>query len=190
MGFAMAKKAKKRLTRKAAKSKKTRTARRIRTSARTRAPKKKAATRKARSVPRAKAKRKATRRAATPANKAATRVTAKLVRQRATSTRPIRHLVDDDEPRERMDAETTLLGSRDGVETDDLAEELGEAFVTTATSGEQADEDIRDQEVPEERGGPFVVTTAREEFASGTDASNPPGAERAPRPTTSSDDSD
>ena len=54
----------------------------------------------------------------------------------------------------------------------------------SATSGEQAAEDMRDEEVPEESGGPFVETTANSEFAYGTDASNPEDAERAPFPTT------
>ncbi len=186
----MAKKAKKRPSRKAAKARKTRAARRSRPSARrTRAPKKKSATRGARSARTAKVKGKAPRRVARSAKKVATpRVTARTVRQRAAPTKPIRHLVDDDEPRERADVETTLLGNRGGAESDDLAEELGEAFVTTATSGEQADEDIRDQEVPEERGGPFVITPAGREFGRGTDASNPEDAEPAALPTTSADE--
>jgi hypothetical protein len=182
----MAKKAKKRPTRKTTKSKKT-AARRSRSPARKTRPAKKAAPRKA--APKTKAKHKAARRAAAPARKASpSRVTARTVRQRAAPVKPIRHLVEDDEPRERMDAETKILGSRGGVDGDDLAEELGEAFVMTATSGEQADEDIRDQEVPEERGGPFVVTPAGREFASGTDESNPADAEPAALPTSSAEE--
>jgi hypothetical protein len=42
----------------------------------------------------------------------------------------------------------------------------------------------RDEEVPEESGGPFVETSGRSEFAYGTDASNPKDAEQAPFPTT------
>src|SRR5579863_9839394 len=148
----MAKKTKKRPIRKAAKPKKNRTAKRSRSAKSSRTPKRKAAW--AAKGPR-RAKAKAPRRART-AKKPAGRVTARSVRQRAASAKPIRHLVEVDEERERTDTETTLLGSRGGRESDDLAEELGEAFVMTATSGEQADEDIRDQEVPEERGGPFV----------------------------------
>jgi hypothetical protein len=67
---------------------------------------------------------------------------------------------------------------------DDLAEELGEQAVETMTSGEDEGEDLADQDVPEERGGPFVVTTAGTEFAEGVDASNPRGAKREPFPTT------
>jgi hypothetical protein len=67
---------------------------------------------------------------------------------------------------------------------DDLAEELGEEAVETMTSGEDEGEDVADQDVPEERGGPFVVTTAGTEFADGVDASNPLSAKREPFPTT------
>jgi hypothetical protein len=67
---------------------------------------------------------------------------------------------------------------------DDLVEGLGEEFVAEATSAEHEGEDVLDQEVPEDRGGPFVETTAAEEFAYGTDASNPKGAKREPFPTT------
>ena len=67
---------------------------------------------------------------------------------------------------------------------DDLAEELGEEFVMTATTGEDEGEDVANQAVPEELGGPFVVTDAATEFAQGTDASNPRGAKREPFPRT------
>jgi hypothetical protein len=67
---------------------------------------------------------------------------------------------------------------------DDLAEQLGEEAVETATSGEDQGEDALNQDVPEERGGPFVETTASTEFAEGVDASNPKGARREPFPTT------
>jgi hypothetical protein len=73
----------------------------------------------------------------------------------------------------------------DGPHTnDDLAEELGEEAVETMTSGEDEGEDVADQSVPEERGGPFVVTTGGTEFADGVDASNPRDAKREPFPTT------
>jgi hypothetical protein len=67
---------------------------------------------------------------------------------------------------------------------DDLVEELGEEVVGEATSAEHEGGDILDQEVPEERGGPFVETTGAEEFGHGIDASNPKGAKREPFPTT------
>ena len=68
--------------------------------------------------------------------------------------------------------------------SDALVEELGEEVVGEATSAEHEGEDILDQEVPEERGGPFVETTGAEEFGHGIDASNPKGAKREPFPTT------
>jgi hypothetical protein len=82
--------------------------------------------------------------------------------------------------REREQPEELIRGAAH----DDLAEELGEEFVESATSGEQAAEDMRDEEVPEESGGPFVETSGNSEFAYGTDASNPKDAERDPFPTT------
>lgn len=65
---------------------------------------------------------------------------------------------------------------------DDLAESLAEDFLQAATSGEDATEEAGDEVVPEELGGPFVETSASEEFASGTDESNPPDAETEPLP--------
>jgi hypothetical protein len=67
--------------------------------------------------------------------------------------------------------------------SDDLAEEIAEVFLQSATSGEEAGEEVANAEVPEERGGPFVVTTAGKEFADGVDESNPEDAEPAPFPT-------
>jgi hypothetical protein len=67
---------------------------------------------------------------------------------------------------------------------DGLAEELAEEFVESATSGEEEAEEELNQGVPEDEGGPFVVSNAQTEFASGTDASNPKGAKREPFPTT------
>jgi hypothetical protein len=60
---------------------------------------------------------------------------------------------------------------------DDLAENLAEEFVHSATSGEEQVEEALDQMVPEEIGGPFIETSASEEFADGTDESNPEDAE-------------
>jgi hypothetical protein len=66
---------------------------------------------------------------------------------------------------------------------DDLAEELGKEAVETMTSGEDQSEHLTDEQVDEERGGPFVKTGG-EEFASGTDRSNPRDATREPFPRT------
>jgi hypothetical protein len=67
---------------------------------------------------------------------------------------------------------------------DDLAEERGEEVIEKATTGGDEAEELLDQVVPEEQGGPFVETNAAQEFAHGTDPSNPPGAKREPFPTT------
>jgi hypothetical protein len=66
--------------------------------------------------------------------------------------------------------------------SDDLAELLAEDFVESATRGNEVLEDDLDQPLSDEIGGPFVVTRAREEFAEGTDDSNPEDAEAAPLP--------
>jgi hypothetical protein len=68
--------------------------------------------------------------------------------------------------------------------TDALAEELGESFVLSATSGEDSEE-YYERERPEEEGGPFLETSARTEFAYGVDESNPEDAEPAPWPAVS-----
>jgi|HubBroStandDraft_1064217.scaffolds.fasta_scaffold53033_3 hypothetical protein len=67
---------------------------------------------------------------------------------------------------------------------DDLAEEMGETWVETATTGEDTSQAVFSQDVPEDEGGPFVTTTAGQEFAEGTDASNPQTAKREPFPRT------
>lgn len=67
---------------------------------------------------------------------------------------------------------------------DGLAEELGEEAVLRMTTGEDQSDRLQNLEVEEESGGPFVTTSAREEYATGTDASNPLDALREPFPTT------
>jgi hypothetical protein len=67
---------------------------------------------------------------------------------------------------------------------DDFAEELGEEAVAAMTSGEYQGEEELDQVVEEERGGPFVESTAGVEYAEGTDPSNPSTATREPFPKT------
>src|SRR3954471_16589676 len=66
---------------------------------------------------------------------------------------------------------------------DDLAEELAEEFLKSATSGEYVGEDELDQEVPEESGGPFIISSGRDEFARDVDASNPLDANREALPS-------
>jgi hypothetical protein len=85
---------------------------------------------------------------------------------------------DDD----RNSANAFLTRPRTG---EPLSEELGEAFVQSATTGEEAEVQRKEAVVSEEQGGPFVTTSAEDEFADGTDASNIPEATREPFPRTS-----
>lgn len=66
---------------------------------------------------------------------------------------------------------------------DDLAEQLAEQFLVSATSAEEAGQEDLDLEMPEERGGPFVLTRASKEFGREPDASNIPEAEPAAFPS-------
>jgi hypothetical protein len=66
---------------------------------------------------------------------------------------------------------------------DDLAEVLGEEYIASATAGEDVNEDVRDEIVPEELGGPFLEAPAQTELVDDIDASNPEGAEAEPFPT-------
>lgn len=87
---------------------------------------------------------------------------------------------------ERMDGGDAFIrdpGSGPAHTKDDLAENLAEQFLTAATSAEEVTPDVLDEEVPEESGGPFVVTSGSTEFARDTDASNIPGADREPFPS-------
>jgi hypothetical protein len=68
---------------------------------------------------------------------------------------------------------------------EELAEELGEAFIEAVTSGEESEAYRHDRITEAENGGPFVETAAGEEFASGTDESNIAEATREPLPRTS-----
>ena len=65
---------------------------------------------------------------------------------------------------------------------DDLAEELGQETVLAMTSGEPQWADDVNRDVDEDDGGPFVITSAKKEFASGTDESNIEEATREPFP--------
>ena len=97
----------------------------------------------------------------------------------------VRKLTRRARPR-REDHADAFLPDPDGgpVRTsDDLAEELAEEFLMSATSGEYVGEDELDREVPEESGGPFVIHPARYEFARDVDASNPADAAREALPS-------
>ena len=67
---------------------------------------------------------------------------------------------------------------------DTLGEELGEEAVRTMTSGEDQSDQLQNLQVDEENGGPFVTTSGRQEFARGTDRSNPRKSTREPFPKT------
>jgi hypothetical protein len=73
---------------------------------------------------------------------------------------------------------------------DDLAEELAEEFLLSATSAEESLPDALEGEVPEELGGPFVPSSGKREFAKGVDASNPKGARKEAFPTANAIPSD
>ncbi len=83
---------------------------------------------------------------------------------------------------QRGDDSAFLSGFRS---RDPLAEELGEAFLESATSGEESEPERRERVLPEEEGGPFVSTRASREFAYGVDESNIADATREPLPKTS-----
>jgi hypothetical protein len=105
------------------------------------------------------------------------------VRQ-ANAARDARPHVDLEHIR-RSDTADAFLGDPDDGFTrsdDDLAEVLGEEFVHSATSAENMTEEALEQVVSEEIGGPFVESTPEEEFADGTDESNPPDAQPEPLP--------
>ena len=63
-----------------------------------------------------------------------------------------------------------------------LAEVLGQDFVQTATTGEDGYLEAINRRGPEDDGGPFVLTRGRDEFARGSDPSNPEDATREPFP--------
>ncbi len=62
-------------------------------------------------------------------------------------------------------------------------EEMAEEFMRDVLTGEDASEDIRDQSLVEELGGPFVTSTTAEEFADDIDESNPVEATKEPVPS-------
>jgi hypothetical protein len=95
-----------------------------------------------------------------------------------------RHVVERDEARERIGEanEKAFVGADT---SEDEAKEMGEEFVRSVTSGEEAESEMEEEEATEEQGGPFVVTSASTEYGFGTDESNPVDAEKAPFPQVS-----
>jgi hypothetical protein len=71
--------------------------------------------------------------------------------------------------------------------SDALAEVLGEDFVEAATGNNDALQDDLEGPLPDEVGGPFVLTRDAQELADDVDASNPLGAEREALPTAVAD---
>ena len=87
-------------------------------------------------------------------------------------------------PHQRSDDGNAFMPDPEGgpaIIQDDLAENLAEDYLQAATQGMEVEED-HDQIVPEEIGGPFVETTAADEFAHDTDEANPEDAAREPLP--------
>ena len=83
----------------------------------------------------------------------------------------------------RPDADRAFLRGPSSNEA--LSEELGEAFIEAATSGEESEGQRHERVTLEENGGPFVETSGNEEYAVGTDESNIATATREPLPRTS-----
>jgi hypothetical protein len=95
--------------------------------------------------------------------------------------KPLRH------PHGRSDAADAFFpdpGDGPATVSDELAEDLAESFLASATSAEDQREPHHEQVVEEEIGGPFVPSTAGREFADDPDESNPPGSRREAFPTT------
>ena len=65
----------------------------------------------------------------------------------------------------------------------DLAEDLGEEFVTAATGNVDVGEQMLTNVSESENGGPYTTSSGAEEFADDVDENNPPGATREPFPT-------
>jgi hypothetical protein len=130
-----------------------------------------------------KAAKPAAQKAAKPAAQRATKPHKPRVRRDATGhldpnyARDLRRLSRENQ--EHDDDRAFLVGQR---REDALAAELGREFVETVTSGEDEGVELRDEDVPEEIGGPFVITTAGKEFADEPDESNPVDATREPFP--------
>lgn len=65
---------------------------------------------------------------------------------------------------------------------DELAEQIAEQYVQSATSGADTTEEYEDHIDPEEMGGPFLITTAAQEMAEDTDEMSLEDAEVEPFP--------
>lgn len=85
-------------------------------------------------------------------------------------------------PRHHDDDRAFLVDARHVK--DDLAERLGEEAVSAMTRGGSSSSESFDRVYSSEVGGPFVQTSAADEFADDFDETNPPDAEREPLPKT------
>ena len=92
----------------------------------------------------------------------------------ATSVPPVRARRSDDADAFIRDRDNADGPSRS---SDDLAEVLGEDFLESATRGNEVFEEELDRSLPDEIGGPFVVTRAGQELVDDVDESNPIDAE-------------
>ncbi|MFO0737275.1 MAG: hypothetical protein U0270_15400 [Labilithrix sp.] len=125
--------------------------------------------------------KKKTKRAAAPAKKK----TATIARRDATGHLDKKYAADlRARSRASREPDDTDAFIRKNRAHDALAEQLGEEAVQTMTSAEDQSDQLQDAEVDEESGGPFVRTTGGEEYADGTDESNPESATREPFPRT------
>jgi hypothetical protein len=88
--------------------------------------------------------------------------------------------------KQRKDDADAFIRDPDGgpIENDgSVGAEMVEDFMRAATSGEDASQDVANEVIPEEYGGPFVTTRAAQEIADDEDESNPSDAEREPLPS-------
>ena len=99
---------------------------------------------------------------------------------RSAPRKLVRHEVEIDEPAARLEGEAAV---QNPPSIDALGEELGEEFVENLTGADDAATDDRAKVTSDEAGGPFLITTAVQEFANGVDESNPEDAKREPFPT-------
>jgi hypothetical protein len=136
-------------------------------------------------------KKKATAKKAAPAKKKAAPAKKKKKARKPIKRRDATGHLDQDYARDlRRSSQENVEHDDDraflvGKNADDAtAQELGREFVETVTSGEDEGNELRDQFVSEEIGGPFVTTTGGQELAEGTDESNPEDATREPFPKT------
>jgi hypothetical protein len=85
-------------------------------------------------------------------------------------------------PPQREDGGKAFVNEETGSSRDEFATEMARDFLTAAETGKEVLDELSDEEDPEEEGGPFIITNGSQEFAGGTDESNPADADREPFP--------